>query len=229
MARYGLALGVTALASLLHFITGSPDVDSDVMYFGFTAAVLVASTVGGLGPGLLATGLSAFASAYLFLAPVLSLQIASDESLARLILFAGEGILLSFVGNMLHDADVADVDASWAMRFLPALLFVSTATGLKLLVFADLERAIPFTFFYAAVAASAWLGGFAPGLLATLLASLAARYFFLIRRYSLTVSSSINAARVGLFILEGILISGLLATYPKTRQIANDAMDKMRQ
>src|SRR5215472_5403340 len=154
-ARYGLAVGATALASLLHFLTGSPDVDSDVMYFGFTVAVLFASTVGGLGPGLLATGLSAFASAYLFLSPVFSLQVASDMRLAGLILFAGEGVLLSFVGNLLHDADVVDVDASWFMRYVPALLFVSTATGLKIIVFTELERSIPFTFFYAAIAASA--------------------------------------------------------------------------
>ena len=229
LARYGLAVGATALASMLHFLTGSTDVNSDVMYFGFTAAVLFASAAGGLGPGLLATGLSAFASAYLFLSPVFSLQVSSDEQLARLILFSGEGVLLSFVGNVLHDADVADVDGSWVMRYLSALLFVSTATGLKLLVFTELERSLPFTFFYAAIAASAWLGGFGPGLLATLLASLAARYFFLIPRYSLTVFSSINAARVGLFILEGILISGLSASYPKARRVANDALTKMRQ
>jgi PAS domain S-box-containing protein len=204
-------------------------VDSDVMYFGFTVAVLFASTVGGLGPGLLATGLSAFASAYLFLSPVFSLQVASDMRLAGLILFAGEGVLLSFVGNLLHDADVVDVDASWFMRYLPALLFVSTATGLKIIVFAELERSIPFTFFYAAIAASAWLGGVGPGLVATLLASLAARYFFLLPRYSLTVSSSINAARVGLFILEGIVISGLTASHPKARRIAKHAIDTMRQ
>jgi PAS domain S-box-containing protein len=228
-ARYGLALGATALASLLHFLTGSPDVDSDVMYFGFTAAVLLAATVGGLGPGLLATGLSAFASAYLFLSPVFSIQVASDEQIARLILFAGEGVLLSFVGNVLHDADAADVDAAWIMRYLPALLFVSTATGLKLIVFTDLERVLPFTFFYAAIAATAWWGGFGPGLLATLLASLAARYFFLVPRYSLAVFSSVNAARVGLFILEGVLICGLTASYPKARRITNDAIDKMRQ
>jgi PAS domain S-box-containing protein len=228
LARYALALTATALASLLHFLTGSPDVDSDVMYFGFTAAILASAILGGLGPGLLATGLSAFASAYLFLSPVFSLEITSDERLARLILFSGEGVLLSFVGRIVHDADVTDPVSAWTVRYLSALLFVSTATGLKLLVFADLERTIPFTFFYAAIAASGWLGGFGPGLVATLLASLAARYFFLIPRYSLHVSSSINAARVGLFMLEGILISGLSATYPKARRIASEAIEQIR-
>ena len=229
LARYGFALAATALASLLHLLTGAPDVDSDVTYFGFTVAVLASAMLGGLGPGLLATGLSAFASAYLFLSPVFSLEVASDEKLARLILFAGEGVLLSFVGHILHDVDATDAVSAWAMRYLPALLFVSTATGLKLLVFTDLERTVPFAFFYAAVAASGWLGGFGPGLLATLMASLAARYFFLVPRYSLNVSSSINAARVGLFILEGILISGLSATYPKMRRIASHAIEQMRQ
>src|SRR5579864_5024740 len=108
LARYGFALAATTLASLLHFLTGAPDVDSDVMYFGFTAAILASAMLGGLGPGLLATGLSAFASAYLFLSPVFSLEVASDERMARLILFVGEGVLLSFVGHILHDADATD-------------------------------------------------------------------------------------------------------------------------
>ena len=229
LARYGLAVAATVLASLLRFLSGPPDLDSDLTYFGFSMAVLVAAILGGIGPGLLATGLSAFTNAYFFLSPLLSLQVASDEAIARLILFAGEGVLLSFVGHVLHDASTTDADSSWVVRYIPALLFVSTATGLKLLAFADLERAIPFTFFYAAVAASAWWGGFGPGLLATLLASLAARYFFLVPRYSLTVYSSINAARIALFMIEGILLSGLGGSYPKARRIADIAIEQMRQ
>jgi PAS domain S-box-containing protein len=229
LARYGLAVGATALASLLRFLSGPPDLDSDLTYFGFSMAVLVAAILGGIGPGLLATGLSAFTSAYFFLSPLFSPQVASDEAIARLILFAGEGVLLSFVGHVLHDANTTDADSSWVVRYIPAWLFVSTATGLKLLAFAELEPSIPFTFFYTAVAASAWWGGFSPGLLATLLASLAARYFFLIPRYSLTVYSSINAARVGLFMIEGILLSGLVGSYPKARRIADVAIEQMRQ
>jgi PAS domain S-box-containing protein len=228
LARYGLAVAASGLASLLRFLSGPPDLDSDLTYFGFSVAVLAAATLGGIGPGLLATGLSVLTNAYFFLSPAFSLQVASDERFARLILFAGEGVLLSFVGHVLHDANTTDPDSWWVMRYIPALLFVSTATGLKLLASADLERALPFTFFYAAVAASAWWGGFGPGLLATLLASLAARYFFIIPRYSLTVYSSINAARVGLFILEGILLSGLSGSYPKARRIADAAIERMR-
>jgi PAS domain S-box-containing protein len=229
VARYGLALAVTALASLLRFLAAPSDADSDLTYFGFTLAILLAALVGGIGPGLLATGLSGFVSAYLLLAPIYSMHVASDERAARLILFLGEGVLLSFVGQVLHNAETADIDSSRLLRYVPALLFVLTATGLKLLVFTDLERAIPFTFFYAAVAASAWAGGLGPGLVATMLSSLAARYFFLVPRYSLAVNSPVNAERVTLFILEGILISGLSATYPKARRIASSAMEQVRK
>ena len=229
LARYGFALAVTALAALLHFLSGQPVIDSDVSYFGFTVAILLASAIGGFGPGFFTTGLSAFASAYLFLSPVFSVHVTSDEQLARLILFAGEGILLSFVGDILRDAKATDITTTWIMRYLPAFLFVATALGLKLIAFADEQRALPFTFFYAAIAASAWWGGFGPGLAATLLASLEARYFFIVPRYSLAVYSSVNAARVTLFVLEGVLISCLSSTYPKARQVANDAIQGMRQ
>ena len=228
-ARYGLAVAATALASLLRFLSGPPDVHSDLSYFGFTVAIFVSSILGGLGPGLFATGLSAFASAYLFLAPLYSLDISSEDQLARLILFAGDGVLLSFAGQLVHYADTTEANSGSVVRYLSAVLFVSIATGLKLLVFEDLERALPFTFFYTAVAASAWLGGFGPGLSATLLASLSARYFFLIPRYSLSVSSPINAARVTFFILEGILISGLSAMYPRARRLASDAIRLLRE
>ena len=73
-ARYGFSLAVTAMASLLYFLAGPPVMDSDVRYFGFVLAVLVAALLAGLGPGLLATALSACASAYLLLRPVYSFE-----------------------------------------------------------------------------------------------------------------------------------------------------------
>ena len=228
-ARYGISLAATALASLLYLLAGPPEVNSDVRYFGFILAVLVAALFGGLGPGLLATALSACASAYLLLQPLYSFEVASHAQLARLILFGGEGVLLSFVGHIVHDADTAEGNQSWTMCYAPALLFVSTATCLKLLAFRDLERALPFTFFYAAIAASAWIGGFGPGLAATLLSSLSATFFFLLPRYSLALPSQLNAERLGLFALEGIMISGLSAMYPRARRLADQAIQQMRQ
>ena len=225
--RYGFAIAASIVASLLYFLSGHAEVDADLLYFGFNLAILITSLLCGLGPGLLVTAITAFASAYLFLAPVFSIRIASEDHAARLILFIGEGVLLSLVGQFLRDIDTAETDQRSIKGYLRSLLFVSTATGLKLIAFPDLERTLPFTFFYAAVSASAWAGGFGPGLAATLLSSLAARYFFLIPRYSLAVSSTVNAERVTLFVIEGILISALSAGYPKARRLADEAIKRM--
>jgi PAS domain S-box-containing protein len=226
--RYGLALAATEIASLLYFIVGPDYADSDVRYFGFLLAVVVSAILGGLGPGLLATGFAALGSAYLFLPPIFSIQVASDDGIARLALFAGEGILLSVIGGMVRDTKTRDITVSMSTRYILALLFVSTATGLKLLAFGAVERDLPFTFFYAAIAASTFAGGLGPGLAATLLASVSARYFFLDPRYSLAVFTFKDAARVAFFMVEGILLAGLSAKHPKARRIVRDAIAQVR-
>jgi PAS domain S-box-containing protein len=227
--RYGMALVSPAIASFLTFLAGPRYLDSEVSYFGFMIAVLASALLGGLGPGLLATGLSVLGSTYLLLPPVFSIQVASEDRITRLVLFAGEGVMLSLLGNMVRGAKTADIEFQPSRRYLTALLFVSAATGLKLLAFPVVERELPFTFFYAAIAASAFTGGSGPGLLATLLASLAARYFFLDPRYSLSVLEPKDTARLGFFIVEGAFLTGLNAKYPKARRIVSDAVAQMRQ
>jgi PAS domain S-box-containing protein len=128
---------------------------------------------------------------------------------------------------MIHDAS-NDHDKPWALRYLPALLFTAGATGLKLLWWSQLEREFPFAFFYTATVASAWLGGFGPGLAATLLATAFARYFFIEPTHSLDVASPVEAARVSLFIAEGITISFLTAQLPEARRLASEAKEQMK-
>ena len=227
LTRYGLPLASTGFISLLFFLIDSNDRNTDLRCFAFAGAILLSALLGGLGPGLLATGLSAFANAYLFFPPVFSIRIDSEEKIARLVLFIGEGIVLAFIGPMFRNAKTAEIEMSWR-RYLPALLFVFAATGVKLLAFRSLGQEQPFTFFYAAIAASAWAGGFGAGLLATFLASMTARYFFLDPRYSFTVSSVVNAERVFLFVGEGILVSGLSGKYAGARRIAGAAIAQVR-
>jgi PAS domain S-box-containing protein len=227
--RYGVAAAVTALACLPYLAAGPPDVGSDLKYFGFTLAVLISAILGGLGPGLLSTGLAAFVSAYLLLPPIFSLHIDSEERTTRLLLFAVEGVLLTFASHAILDTDTDPIGPpSWPRRYLPAALFVSVATGLKLLAFRNLEAAFPFTFFYAAIAAGAWIGGFGPGLTATLLSSLSARYFFLDPPHTLSVFSGSSAARLSLFVSEGLIVSLLTAKQFSARRIVNDAMAQIR-
>jgi PAS domain S-box-containing protein len=220
--RYLVAVVAVAGASLLYLLAEPQGVDSDVRYFGFTMAVLLSSVVAGVGPGLLATTMAAFVTAYLLLPPLFSIRIPLDDRAGRFFLFVTEGLLLSLVGGTIHDARTADAMKRWTGRYLPAALFVFAATGLKLLLRRDLERDFPFSFFYAATAASAWVGGFAPGLIATFLAALCATYFFIDPVHSLSVSSPTDAARVLLFTAEGTALSFLTGQYPAARRLAGE-------
>ncbi len=225
--RYAVAVVTTATASVVYLHAGLPDVDSDVKYFGFAIAVLISSLAAGLGPGLLATALSAFASAFLLLAPLFSVSIASEEKAIRLLLFVGEGVLLSILGCRIRDASSDDARLPGLKRYAAAVLFVFVATGLKLLVWHDVENDMPFALYYAATAAAAWTGGLGPGLLATLLASVCARYFFIAPLGSLSVASPALAARTLVFMAEGMALSFLSAR--SARRFARRVIEQMRQ
>ena len=65
---------------------------------------------------------------------------------------------------------------SWVVRYGAALLGPLAALGLTMLLVPVQARA-PFAVFYAAVAGAAWLGGFGPGLVATLLSMVLVDYY----------------------------------------------------
>lgn len=97
------------------------------------------------------------------------------------------------------------------LRYGVAVASVGLALGLKLLlnpVF--MQEAQPFRLFLAAVVVSAWYGGLGPGLLATALAALVSDYFFISPINSFS-GPSVETVPLGLFALEGILISLLVA------------------
>ena len=224
---YAIAVVTTATASVVYLHAGVPAVDSDVKYFGFAIAVLISSVAAGLGPGLLATALSAVTSAFFLLAPLFSISIASEEKAIRLLLFVGEGVLLSILGWRIRDAGSDDARLPGLRRYVAAVLFVFGATGLKLLAWHDVENNMPFALYYAATAAAAWTGGIGPGLLATLLASVSARYFFLEPLRSLSVGSPTLAARELVFLAEGMALTFLSAR--SARRFARRVIAQMRE
>jgi PAS domain S-box-containing protein len=226
--RYGVAALGTLIASLLYLLVGSPAVDSDLRYFGFILVVLFSAIFGGQGPGLFATALAAFASVYLLLPPVFSVEAASETGISRLILFVGEGVLLSVIGHTIRKAHTSDVPVSRVRRYLPVLLLVSAATGLKLIAWGDVTNASPFSLYYFVTSTSAWLGGFGPGLASALLSSLSARYFFLDPPHSLSVISRVEAARCSIFVAEGILLSYLSSRDSAARRMVNETVAQLR-
>jgi len=226
--RYGLAALVIPLIALLVARAGPSEINSDLTYFAFTITILATAIVGGVGPGLLATALAGFTSAFLFLPPIYSIHVASQQEAARMILFIAEGVLVSLLGDQVHDSAALDNAGSVFRPYLNATMFVAGVTILKLFTWQKVELHMPFALYYLAVAASAWAGGFAPGITATLLASLCARFFFLEPRYSLSVHSRVEAGRVLLFIAEGIVISVLNGMTIKARNLGIRLLEEMR-
>ncbi len=103
------------------------------------------------------------------------------------------------------------------LRYSIAVLAVGVALLLKLLLEPLITQESPFLLFFAAVMISAWFGGLGPGLGATALAALASDYFFLTPVYSVLGQSLSQNLRLGLFVLEGMLVSSIIAALHTAR------------
>ena len=75
-----------------------------------------------------------------------------------------------------------------------------------------------YTAFFPVVLIAAYLGGFGPGFLATVLSVLAATYFLVEPLYSLEIISVPDAVAVALFVLVGTIISGLGESLHRARR-----------
>jgi PAS domain S-box-containing protein len=204
--RYGVALLLVAFAACCNYLL--PPVYSESHYFFFSAAILASALFGGLGPGLLATSVSALASAYFFIAPFRSFQIEAPEAAQRLALFVVEGAIISSVGHVIRANRTPELISTLG-RYASAVVLVSGAAILKLVFFPSLERHLPFTFFYSAIVATSWVAGAGPSLLASGLSAACVYYLF---------SSSAGGTSPGnpgllLFALEATGLCLLTATF----------------
>jgi PAS domain S-box-containing protein len=173
--RYGAALVLVAFAACCNYLL--PPVYRESHYFFFSAVILASSLFGGLGPGLLATAMSALTSAYFFIAPFHSFRIEAPEAAQRLTIFIVEGAIISLVGQVIKDNRTPEVVSTWG-RYASAAVLVCGAVILKLMFFPALERRVPFTFFYSAIVVTSWIAGAAPGFLATALSAVCIYYLF---------------------------------------------------
>jgi PAS domain S-box-containing protein len=86
----------------------------------------------------------------------------------------------------------------------------------------------PFLLFFGAVMISAWYGGLGPGLLATALSALISTYFFIPPVYSLSLNW-VTGARLGLFLLEGLLISSLSEALRVAKQRVERVLSRLQR
>jgi PAS domain S-box-containing protein len=72
--------------------------------------------------------------------------------------------------------------------------------------------------FFPAILIAAYLGGFRPGLLATVVSAIVATYFLVEPPYSLEIASIRNTTALGLLVLVGAIISGLSESLHRARR-----------
>jgi signal transduction histidine kinase len=124
-AAYGLAaLAVAAVLGVKLALI--PWVEHDTPFLLFFAAVLVAGWFGGLGPGLLATALSAFASAYFFMHPFLDIHVEHPVQRVRLLLFLAEAVFISGLASFLRRARSSAAAAAEEARDLEHRLLLAS-------------------------------------------------------------------------------------------------------
>lgn len=114
---------------------------------------------------------------------------------------------------------------SVGLRYATALAWVAAALGASLL----LQRLFPYPFlflFFAAVMASAWFGGTAPGLFAVLLSTLAVDYYFVPPFHSFAINATDSAYFVA-FILCALAASWVSSSKRKSEEALLEARDHL--
>ncbi|UPT75581.1 MAG: ATP-binding protein [Elusimicrobiota bacterium] len=101
-ARYAAAAALVGL-SVAANVAAPALIGQPVPFFVYFPAVVLSGFIGGFGPGLAATGLSALAVAWLNLPPP-GPDVGAHDDRLRLLLFTGVCALLSYVNHVLHSA-----------------------------------------------------------------------------------------------------------------------------
>ncbi|MEH2337320.1 PAS domain S-box protein [Nostoc sp.] len=114
------------------------------------------------------------------------------------------------------------------LHYTIALLSVALALGVTLLLRPFLS-ATPAALFFAAVMVSAWYGGFAPGLVATVLSTLVVNYLFLQPLYPLYITHRDILVRLAVFMITAGLIIWLNESRRTAQRKAEASLKSLRQ
>ena len=119
LARYAVAIGATALAVAFRSAM-APLWGTTLPFIFFYPAIMLSAWFGRLGPGILATILSAAAAMFLWLPAMSVPSLHNLADVTGLLVFVGLGILLSFLTEALHrtrgrlDAKVRELQSDGA-------------------------------------------------------------------------------------------------------------------
>ncbi len=108
-------------------------------FLTFYPALMLAALIGGLGPGLAATGLGSLAALYLFIPPIGSLRITNLGDGVALALFCFIGVFISVITDRLLQAQVEQVKREHEQRWATTLASIGDAV-----IATDVEGKITF-------------------------------------------------------------------------------------
>jgi len=112
-------------------------------------------------------------------------------------------------------------------RYAVAVIATALTTGLTLLLQPYLRNGV-MALFFGSVMFSAWFGGIGPGLVASVLSVVAARFFFFPPIYSLAVHSGDDHAQIVVFTIVTIIISVLIHIQKRTEKALVDSRERLR-
>ncbi|MGM3309171.1 PAS domain S-box protein [Anabaena sp. WFMT] len=115
---------------------------------------------------------------------------------------------------------------SLIFEYIVAIVSVSIALLLTAVLQPVLQSAI-FMLFYVAVAMSTWYGGIKPGILATILSTIAVNYFFIDPKFSFYLGNQDSVIRLVLFLLVTIFISWLNSELRTAKQNLNRSVQQL--
>jgi len=114
--RYGLAVLLTALAIIASLVL-APHWNPRHLLLPFYPAVMLSAWLGGFGPGLLATLLSALAMDFFWLPPTFAFGMREPGDFMGFLLFLGVGLLVSVLSErLIHAQRLAEAAAAGARR-----------------------------------------------------------------------------------------------------------------
>ena len=122
---------------------------------------------------------------------------------------------------MADDRAIARLSSRWAgpRLYAAGLIVLLLATGIRLALDPLVDTRAPFLLLLVVVTAVAWSGGLLPGLAATLLVTVAGDYFFVPARSGFSSAHAGDAISLGLFLVEGSLISVLASRLGAARTL----------
>ncbi len=101
--HYLLAVLLVASATVLQHLLVD-HISPGIIFIIYVLAVMIVALAGGLGPGILATGLSAACVDYFFLAPKVAFTIATRAHLVEMLMFIVIGVSVSWLASSLEQA-----------------------------------------------------------------------------------------------------------------------------